>query len=126
MAKKKSGQKSSKSWSAEQAGRVLDEIEAAGMTDSGFAQARGLKVGRLAWWRHRLGRPRRRGAAGQKRKEQRRQPSNDFVEITARPAALADAQMEVKLRNGRSVLLPVSTSAQQLALLLDAIEGHAC
>src|SRR5687767_613982 len=42
-------------WSAEEAGRVLEEWRASGLALGRFARERGMGAERLRWWKKRLG-----------------------------------------------------------------------
>ncbi len=46
-------------WTKEDARRVLDEWKQLGGTLSAFARSRGIAIGRLYWWKSRLGDPAR-------------------------------------------------------------------
>jgi hypothetical protein len=49
--------------SAKEWARLLDELERSGQTTAAFARARGIRVDTLKWWRWRLQREAKRGAA---------------------------------------------------------------
>jgi hypothetical protein len=55
-----------------------------------------------------------------------REPAAAFVEIKTARDMPAEARIEVRLRNGRSVLLPVGAPIETLALLLDVVEDTRC
>jgi hypothetical protein len=127
MAKKKAKRSATQQWTAEKAGHILDEIEALGVTDSAFARQHGLNYGRIAWWRQRL--DRLQGVRGPNRQKPLLSASKEvagFVELKALPEATAETRIEVLLRNGRAVLIPMGVATDKLALLLDTIEGRAC
>lgn len=127
MAKKKAKRSATQRWTAEKAGHILDEIEALGVTDSAFARQHSIKPGRIAWWRQKLDRLQR--VRGQNRQKQLLSASKEvagFVEIKALPEARAETRIEVMLRNGRAVLIPMGVPTDKLAILLDTIEGRAC
>ncbi|MCP4445203.1 MAG: hypothetical protein GY811_07665 [Myxococcales bacterium] len=127
MAKKKSARKAARRWTALEAGHILDEIEALELSDSEFARKRDLKIGRIPWWRQQLGRQRRgRGSAQRTALAKRGEQHAGFVEIDSVGQAPAETRIEVRLRNGRSVLLPFGTPADQLELMLNVIEGRSC
>ena len=127
MAKKNISRKKSRPWTALEAGDILDPIESLGVNDSEFARQRGLKIGRIAWWRQQLGRQRRaRAKAPTKSLRQRKRQQAGFVELKAAIQAEPEPRMEVLLRNGRRVLLPMGVDRVVLALLLDVIEGTSC
>ena len=127
MAKKKAKRKASGRWTVEQAGKILDEIEALGVSDSRYSRQRGLKVGRIAWWRQQLGRQRRvRHRVERKALTKRKEQAGAFVEIKALGELPTDARIEVRLRNGRSVLLPMGAPTETLGLLLDVVEETPC
>ena len=127
MAKKKAKREQSQRWTVEEAGHILDEIEAQGVTDSAFARQHSLKPGRIAWWRQKLDRLRRvRGPNRQKPSLSAKKEVAGFVEIKALPEVTADIRIEVMLRNGRAVLIPVGVPAEKLAIILDTIEGRSC
>lgn len=127
MAKKKSERKASGRWTVQEAKDLLDEIEAQGVSDLEFTQRHGLKVGRIAWWRKQLGRQRRAGyRAKRKPLTKRSGQAAAFVEIKTAREMSAEARIEVRLRNGRSVLLPVGAPTANLGLLLDVVEDTPC
>jgi len=125
MAKEKVHRKLSRSWTAEEAGHILDEIKSSQMTDSAFARKRGLKIGRIAWWRKKLGRLRRTEEKSAIKPKPSRH-AGEFVEFKALARPESDLRIEVMLRNGRSVLVPLGVHAAELALLLNAIEERPC
>ena len=127
MAKKKAKRSATQRWTAEKAGHILDEIESQGVTDSAFARQHSLNYGRIAWWRQRLDRLQR--VRGPNRQEPLLSASKEmagFVEIKALPEATAETRIEVMLRNGRAVRVPMGVPTDKLALLLDTIEGGSC
>ena len=127
MAKKKAQRSTTARWTAEKAGHILDEIESQGVTDSAFARQHSLNYGRIAWWRQRLGRLQRvRGPNRQRPLLSASKEMAGFVEIKALPEATAETRIEVMLRNGRAVRVPMGVPTDKLALLLDTIEGGSC
>jgi hypothetical protein len=127
MAKKKTGRTVSRPWTAEAASQILDEIKSLGVTDSEFSRQRGLKIGRIAWWRQKLGRSRRVRVQNQaKLLVTGSEPAGGFVELKAVSVVPAETRIEVTLRNGRSVFLPRGVATERLTILLDAIEGTLC
>lgn len=125
MAKKKTPRKKSRPWTAQEAGDVLDQIESLSVNDSEFARQRGLKIGRIAWWRQQLGRQRRPRHSARPLAEHKQQQAG-FVELKAASQAHPEARIEIGLRNGRSVFLPMCIDHDQLADLLEIIEGRSC
>ena len=127
MAKKKAKRERSQRWTVEEAGHILDEIEAQGVTDIAFARQHSITCGRIAWWRQKLDRLRRvRGPNRQPPSLSARKEVAGFVEIKALPEVRAEIRIEVMLRNGRTVLVPMGIPADKLAILLDPIEGLRC
>lgn len=129
MAKKKTSRKKSRPWTAQEAGDILDQIESLGVNDSEFARQRGLKIGRIAWWRQQLGRQRRVRHKAPPRPLAVVKNQASFVELKAAPLdsqVHPEPRIEVRLRNGRSVFLPVRVDHNQLAALLDIIDGKSC
>ena len=107
---------------------MLDRADASGLSDSAFAQKAGVTGQRLSWWRQQLGRRRPRG-------EGQVEGTPAFVElraqraltgITSRSSATAANEIEIRLVNGRSVLVPESVDLERLGPLLAAAEGRAC
>lgn len=113
MAKKKV----SKRWTATQAQQVLEELERSGLSDRAFARQKGLDSQRLWWWRRRLEQTRQDAAVA-------------FVEV--KPTAVMGVSpervdvVEVRLLNGRVVMVPAVIEPMVLVRLLDAIEGRSC
>jgi hypothetical protein len=107
----------SKRWSATEAQRVLEEQRRSGLSDRAFARKKGLDPQRLWWWRKRL-----EGSQGGEAVE--------FVEVKPKArtseAATSDTMLEVRLVNGRVVMVPAMLEPKVLARLLDAIEGRSC
>ncbi len=128
MAKKNTERKASRRWTVEEAGKILDEIEALGVSDSRYSRQRGLKVGRIAWWRKQLGRQRRvrHDQVEQKQLVKGAEQVSAFVEIKTTRDVSTETRIEVRLRNERSVLLPMGVPTEDLAVLLDVIEDLAC
>ena len=147
MAKKRRGARSL--WSASEAAEILDLADASGLSDERFAKREGLNPQRLFYWRRKLKRGKRassgesrravarRGAGSRSgraasrrskssgataKRESRALPGRQFVEIKA---AVVE-RIEVQLRNGRLVSVPIDISPPTLAALLDAIEGSSC
>jgi len=97
------------------------------VSDSRYSRERGLKIGRIAWWRQQLGRQRRAGyRIKRKPLTKRRKEAGAFVEIKSAREVPVEARIEVRLRNGRSVLLPVGVPTETLGLLLDVVEDIPC
>lgn len=114
MAKKKD----SRFWTEEQAHRVLDRADASGLSDERYAEKHGLHPKRLYWWRSKLGR-------GKRSRKKASRKKTRFVEVKASQVTTSTV-VEVTLRNGRRVTLPLDADAAQLARLLDAVEGGPC
>jgi hypothetical protein len=110
-------QKVSKRWSVAEAQRVLEEQRRSGLSDRAFAKRKGLDPQRLWWWRKRIEAPRGSEAV-------------EFVEVKPRAGtsevATSGAMLEVRLVNGRVVMVPAEVEPLVLARLLDAIEGRRC
>ena len=113
MAKKKV----SKRWTAAEAQQVLAELERSGLSDRAFARQKGLDSQRLWWWRRRL-------------EQTRQDEAVAFVEV--KPTAVMSVPhetvdvLEVRLLNGRVVMVPTVIEPEVLVRLLDAIEGRSC
>jgi len=104
-----------KRWGHAEARAVLKRAEQSGMNDREFAKREGLDPQRIWWWRRRLGCPRMKAE------------EVAFVEVRSKDEAPQPPQvLEVRLGNGRSVLVPLSVEPTKLAELLDAIEGERC
>lgn len=97
----------SKTWSEQDAGRVLDRADRSGLTDAAFSKRHRISPKRLSWWRRRLSR------------QKRRQRNSRFVEVRAVPSE----RIEIELRNGRRVRVPATIDVGVVAELADAIEG---
>jgi hypothetical protein len=113
MAKKKV----SKRWTVTQAEQVLAELERSGLSDRAFARQKGIDSQRLWWWRRRL-------------EQTRQDESVAFVEVKPKmvmgmPPERVDV-LEVRLLNGRVVMVPTVIEPRVLVRLLDAIEGRSC
>ncbi|NJM55809.1 MAG: hypothetical protein HC841_07890 [Verrucomicrobiae bacterium] len=113
MAKKKV----SKRWTATQAQQLFAELERSGLSDRAFARQKGLDPQRLWWWRRRL-------------EQTRQDEAVAFVEV--KPTAVMKVSpenvdvLEVRLLNGRVVMVPTVIEPMVLVRLLDAIEGRSC
>ena len=127
MAKKSRNER----WSAAEAARLLDRADASGLSDSAFGAKTGVTGQRLSWWRGKLGRRRTRVPGGRAAKA----APQTFVEVRARnkggraeaPQDRAHAEaVEIRLVNGRSVLVPESVDLERLGQLLVAVEGRPC
>ena len=120
-----------KRWSADEATKVLDRADASGLSDLAFARKTGITGQRVSWWREKLGR--RRGRGGRPRKSK---APEGFVEVQAKKtkerveAAAAAAggtrDVEIRLVNGRSVVVAESMDLGLLERLLVAVEGRRC
>ena len=108
--------KQGKRWTAAYAGEVLDKADRA-KSDRAYADARRISAQRLAWWRQRLSRPRRRsGSAGAVQRV-------EFVEVAAkRPASTT--MLEVLLTNGRQLRFTDQVEPETVGRLADALEGQ--
>jgi hypothetical protein len=93
-------------WNAEDAGAVLKQLDASGLSVGEFAAQHALDVQRLYRWRAELGRT----AAA---------PA--FVEI--KPAA--SQAIEVALRSGHVVSVPDGSSEETLRRVVAVLEGQA-
>ena len=110
---------------------MLDRADASGLSDSAFARKTGITGQRVSWWREKLGRRRPRGE-----RQRRSKAAQGFVEVRAKktkkgvaavPAATGGArEVEIRLVNGRSVLVPESVDLNLLERLLAAVEGRRC
>lgn len=118
-----------KRWNAGEAAEILDRADASGLSDSAFAKEAGITGQRVYWWREKLGR--RRARVGQ------RSPKGGpaFVEVRAKkkraramPPQVADPtrSVEIRLENGRSLVVSESVSLGLLEGLLVAVEGGQC
>lgn len=92
-------------WTQDDARRVLDEWKQAGGTLSAFARSRGIAIGRLYWWKSRLGLPAR----------PRRSPSA-FV-----PAAIIanEPAATIRLPTGVTIELASATPAWVAAMITE-------
>lgn len=123
--------KRSKQWSAAEAARILDRADGSGLSDAAFARKAGVTGQRLSWWREKLGRRRPRGGG---RATAPTAPTA-FVEVRAKRAPMTGGspgpragarEIEIRLTNGRSVLVPESVDVERLGHLLAAAEGQPC
>lgn len=119
----------SKRWNAGKAAEILDRADASGLSDNAFAKEIGITGQRICWWREKLGR--RRAQVGQRRPK----GGTAFVEVRAdkerAPAgppqeAGPTRSVEIRLENGRSVVVSESVSLGLLQGLLVAVEGGRC
>lgn len=108
-------EKQKKRWTASAAGAVLDDADQAA-SDRVHAEANGINIGRVAWWRSRLRRPRRKSG---KRIES--PPKIAFVEVKAQPVATATT-VDVLLPNGRQLRVSDRIDPALVAQLADALE----
>jgi len=104
-----------KRWTRADGAGILDDIERSGVSDSAFALHQDLDPQRISKWRGRLGRPRK----------SMPRCSPTFVEVNSNVAAPARSA-EIRLRNGRSVIVSVDGGADALGALLDVVEGGGC
>lgn len=113
MAKKKV----SKRWTVTEAQQVLADVDRSGLSDRAFAKRSGLDPQRLWWWRKRL-------------EQARRSEAIAFVEVKPKAVASMGTKsvdvLEVRLLNGRVVMVPTVIEPTMLVRLLDAIEGRSC
>lgn len=96
-------------WTGEEASIALSALEDSGLSVNAFAEREGLDPQRLYFWKRRLG-----GAKAR--------PSAKFVELTPR----STGAVEVVLRNGRVLRVPVSIDASALRALVAVLEDGAC
>lgn len=92
-------------WTDEDARRVLEEWKQVGGTLSAFARSRGIAIGRLYWWKSRLGYPAR-----------PRQSPLSFV-----PASIIsnDFAATIRLPTGVTIEVPSATSTWVAALVAE-------
>lgn len=125
MAKKRARRRS-EAWSERAASEILDEADR-WPTDSGFCRDRGISPGRIAWWRNKLKRLRRHRSSphseavrtGQRKRGPRAARNAGFVEVVGVRSA---GVMEVRLRSGRELRVPLSADPDQVARFADALE----
>ncbi len=115
--------KQQKRWTADHAGRALDQADRAA-SDQSFADRIGINAQRLSWWRRQLDRPRRGPRLGCERTE-----SVAFVEVAqGASAAIGRASsgtvVEVLLTNGRQLRVSELIDAERLTRLANALEGR--
>ena|SRR6516162_8590226 len=106
-------QRSKKIWRRWQ--RLVSEQAASGQTISAFCRERGLGRQSFFAWRKRL--------CGLSQAE-----AKPFVEVkVAKPAepARGDAAIEVRLRNGRSLIVPPGFDANHVRALVTVLEAEA-
>lgn len=107
-------EKTPKRWTSDYAEHVVDRADASGLSDTAFGKREGIDPQRISWWRKRLGRPRPPLAR-----------QTGFIEVRA-AAATASSEVEIRLRNGRSVVVPCTIDPDRLSRLLDAVEQGSC
>lgn len=94
-------------WTSAQAGAVLAEQQASGLSLLAFARDNGLSAKRLYWWRRRL-------EAGSNANV----PRPAFVEVTTGAREL----VEIIVRTGRVLRVPASVDPDSLVRLVEALE----
>ena len=104
-------------WTEADAEAVLNRADGA-RSDREFALQHGVTRQRLAWWRKRLDRPRSELSA----EPSTPSSSEEFVEVVERPSGEAE-YVEVLLRNGRQLRVPVTIEPDDLARLAAALEA---
>jgi hypothetical protein len=117
----------SKHWSEAEAARILDEADASGLSDTAYGPKAGVTSQRLSWWRQRLGRRRPRSGA-------KVLPVSTFVEVRVREKAAVPEigqarerrEIEIRLANGRSVVVPASLDLELLGRLLATVDATRC
>jgi hypothetical protein len=95
-------------WTSAHARTVLDAQRASGLSMDAFAAKEGLNSQRLYFWKRRLA-------------TEPNSPVPAFVEVVPRMVG----SVEVALRNGRILRVPVSIDARALRRLADALEDDA-
>jgi len=110
-------------WTPEQATQFLDQADASGISDRAFAEQAGITEQRISWWRMKLDRRKRPG----RRPESELQAKPRFMELTNKPRSTSPVeQIEVRLANGRCVLVPPTMDPLSLRSLLETVEGLTC
>lgn len=96
---------------------VLARWERSGLTLAEFARREGMPASTLTWWRYQLRQRREIGSAGGP------VTATAFTEVQRGPAMTAPGVVEVVLRNGRVVRVPVTgiepTALRTLVRTLD-------
>jgi hypothetical protein len=107
-----------KKWTPAHAAKLLDRADALGLSDCAFGKREGIDPQRISWWRKRLERPRPERLVAS--------PASAPAFVEVRHVAPTATQVEVRLKNGRSVVFPSTIDPRVLTVLLDAVEASAC
>lgn len=115
------GRSKPRTWSEDDARRILDELAASGETVTAFARRRGLVPQRLSWWQKRLAGRRPASPTGGGGQEL----AASFLPVVLREAAPEVAPAAVELGGGVRVELRSldRTSALWVALVCQALGG---
>jgi transposase-like protein len=97
-------------WTAAEAEAVLMALDSSGLSLRAFAEREGVDEQRLYFWRRRLGRAERTGAA----------PT--FVEVAPAPQSLG--HVEIVLRSGRVLRAAEAIDSQVLRRMVEALEDE--
>lgn len=92
--------------------RLVSEHRRSGQSVAGFCRERGLCASLFFWWKKRL----------------RETTSAKFVEVKVAtaapdPSAPSDARVEIRLRNGRSLVVGRGFDAEQVRVLVGVVEA---
>lgn len=115
------GRAKPKTWSEDDARRILDELAASGETVTAFARRRGLVPQRLWWWQKRLTGRRPASPKGDQAKDR----AASFLPVILRETTREVAPAAVELGDGVRVELRSldRTSALWVALVCQALGG---
>lgn len=98
--------------------RVLGQCERSGLTMAEFARQRGMSPHTLAWWRHRL-----RATAKVKGAREAEDPPPRFTEVAFDAPSRAPGVVEVVLRSGRVLRIPLAgADVEALRVLVRVLE----
>ena len=122
--------KTEKRWTRSDAAGILDDVDRSGLSDTAFAKRHAIDRQRLTQWRARLGRPHSQGRVARRKKTQgKRLPAvkspPQFMEVRLASVA-ASTTVEIRLRNGRAVVVNAGIQDEALAQLLDLVERERC
>lgn len=99
---------------AREMARLVARWERSGLTQAAFARQIGMPAATFTWWRHRL-----------RRVASVAPPTPGFTEVVLAVPPVP-AEVEVVLRNGRLVRVPLGAECGAVRQLIEALDAPAC
>ena len=98
--------------------RLISEQAESSGTVAGFCRERGLCAPHFYWWKKRL-----RESLAAKPASAGRFVEVKVATVSAEPSAPSDARVEIRLRNGRSLVVGRGVDAEQVRMLVAVVEA---